>query len=72
MHRKIIGKSKKCKLNFVGIPVKNLTTSGSMSIVFPDNFCMKNRNRKNLDLLYLKIYKSSATSFQICGVLCYD
>jgi hypothetical protein len=39
-------------------------------MVFPDHFCMKNKNMKNLDLLYLKIYKSSVANFMICCVLC--
>jgi hypothetical protein len=33
---------------------------------------MKNRNMKNLDLLYLKIYKSFVANFWICCVLCHD
>jgi hypothetical protein len=40
-------------------------------MLFPDNFGMKNRNVKNLDLLYLKIYKTSGPNFWICCVLCY-
>jgi hypothetical protein len=43
-----------------------------MSIVFSDNFFMKNKNVKHLDLLYFKIYKSSVAMFWICYVLCYD
>jgi hypothetical protein len=31
---------------------------------------MKNTKLKNLDLLYLKIYKSSVVEFWICCVLC--
>jgi hypothetical protein len=39
-------------------------------MIFLDKFCMKNRNVKNLDLLYLKIYKSYVANFWICCVLC--
>jgi hypothetical protein len=39
---------------------------------FPDILCMKNRKLKNLDLLYLKIYKSTIVEFWICCVLCYE
>jgi hypothetical protein len=39
-------------------------------MLFPDNFCMTNRNVKNLDLLYLKIYKCSVAFLDIlCIVL---
>jgi hypothetical protein len=37
-------------------------------MLFPDNFCMKKWKLKNLDLLYLKIYKSSVAKFW--GMLC--
>jgi hypothetical protein len=37
-----------------------------------DNFCMKNRNVKTLDLPYLKINKFSVANFCICCVLCHD
>jgi hypothetical protein len=40
-------------------------------MLFTDSFCMKNRNVKKLDLLYLKIHKSSVANFWICCVLCY-
>jgi hypothetical protein len=33
---------------------------------------MKNRKLENLDLLYLKIYKTSIANFWICCVLCYE
>jgi hypothetical protein len=44
---------------------------GSMTIAFPSSFCMKHTKLKNLDLLYLKIYKSSIPNVRICCVLCY-
>jgi hypothetical protein len=34
--------------------------------------CMKNRNVKNLDLWYLKIYRSYVCNFWICCVLCHE
>jgi hypothetical protein len=37
----------------------------------PNIFGTKNRNVKTLDLLYLKIRKSSVSKFWICYVLCY-
>jgi hypothetical protein len=42
-----------------------------MTIVFTDSFCVKNRKWKNLDLLYLKIYKYFVSEFWICYVLCH-
>jgi hypothetical protein len=41
-------------------------------MLLPDKFCMKVRNVKNLDLLYLKIHKPSVANFWICYGLCYD
>jgi hypothetical protein len=40
-------------------------------MLFPDNGCMKNRNVKNLYLLYLKIYKSYVANFwdMLCVML---
>jgi hypothetical protein len=35
----------------------------------PDSFYMKNKNVKNLDLQYLKLYKSFVANFWICCVL---
>jgi hypothetical protein len=35
-------------------------------------FNMKNRNLKTLDVLYLKIHKSSVANCWICCVLCHD
>jgi hypothetical protein len=40
-----------------------------MSIVCPYSLCKKNRELKNLDLLYLKIYMRSVADFWICCVL---
>jgi hypothetical protein len=39
--------------------------------LFPDIFGMKNRSVKTLDLLYLKIHKSSVSKFWICCELGY-
>jgi hypothetical protein len=35
-------------------------------------FAWKIEMWKNLDLLYLKIYKTSVANFWICCVLCYE
>jgi hypothetical protein len=51
--------------------VKNPTTVVKPELV-PDSFCMNNRNGRNLDLQYLKIYISSVANFWICSVLCHD
>jgi hypothetical protein len=39
--------------------------------LFPNILSMKNRNVQTLDLLYLKIHKSSISKFLICCVLGY-
>jgi hypothetical protein len=40
--------------------------------LFSNIFDMKNRNVRNLDLLYLKIHECSISNFSICCVLGYD
>jgi hypothetical protein len=46
------------------------TTFVKLVYAFPDNFSMKNRKLKNLDVLYLKNYKSYVANFWVCRVLC--
>jgi hypothetical protein len=65
-------KCKKCKLNFVGFVVKNPIAFVILAELVPDNFSMKNRNVKTLDLSYLKTHKPSVANFWICCVLCHD
>jgi hypothetical protein len=43
--------------------VKTLPILLFLPELFPNIFVIKNRNNKNVDLLYIKIYKSSVVIF---------